>query len=324
LGSRGARQLAYRLIDNAVWLVLALILIAFSVLIDGFASPRNLTNILYHSCFVGILAIPLTFVLISRNIDLSIGSVAGLAAIVSAWLAGSSVYASGVALDPYLALALVLGIGGAVGLVNGFVITRFGVDSFLMTLATLIIVQGLALVITEGRGVSLLPDSFRLIDTIRPAGVPLMVFLASGLYVLFEWVLRRTQFGRHLYVVGGNRDAGENFGIRVQSVIVKVFVFSGIMAAFTGWLLAARLNGASPGVATTLLFDVLAACVIGGVSLRGGVGSLVGVLGGVLLLGALTNALSLMAVSPFVVDVLRGTLILAALLLDSMKRRVRL
>jgi ribose transport system permease protein len=317
------RRILLSALDNIVWVILGVSIAGFSLAVPGFASLENFNNIVYHSVFVGALAIPVTYVLISGYLDLSVGSTVGLAAILSSWLSANSPYASGLAVNPFAALVAVLLVGAAVGYVNGAFVTRLGVNSFLMTLASLIIVAGIAQLITQGNGVSLLPDSFRLIDTIRPLGIPLMVFLVGLFYVAFEFVLRRTQFGRHLYVIGGNRTAARDFGIQPGILVRRVFVFSGLMAALTGWLLAARLNGASPGIGSTLLFDVLAAAVIGGVSLSGGVGSLRGVLGGVLLLGAVQSALNIMTVSPYVVQLLRGVLVLVAIVVDAAKRKFR-
>lgn len=164
---------------------------------------------------------------------------------------------------------------------------------------------------------------FRLIDTQRILDISLMVYVMFACYLLFQFVLKSTRFGRHLYVIGGNIDAAYKHGVPVDRAILKVFIFSGVLAAFTGLLLAARADGATAAVATGFLFDVLAAIVIGGVSLNGGRGSLVGVLAGVLVLSVIRSALNIMAVSPFITDVLRGLLVMFAIILDSIKRLLR-
>jgi ribose transport system permease protein len=311
------------LLDNIVWAILLVALAFFSLTIPGYFGTNVFINIVYHGVPIGLLAIGETFVLITGNMDLSIEPVAGFAAITSAWLSGTSLYASGLALDPALSLAICLGVGALVGFINATIILRFNVDSFLATLSTFIIMQGLSLVLTNGTGVSMLPDSFRLVDTVRILGVPLMVYLMLVLYAGFYFMLTRTQFGRHLFVVGGNPDAAYNFGISVRSVVLKAYLLCGLLAGLAGWIIAARTNGATPTAATGYLFDTLAAVVIGGVSLKGGFGSLVGVFGGVLLLSSVSTALNLMDVSPFVVSVIRGSLVLFAVILDAMKRRLR-
>jgi ribose transport system permease protein len=307
-------------LDNLVWLILAGSIVLFSIGIENFASSQNYINIVYHSVFIGLLAIAETLCLLAGRMDLSVESVAGFSAILSAYLAGASRFASGLQLDPYLTLLVVMVLGGLVGAVNGFFVARLRINAFLVTLSTYIIVRGLALSLTEGRGVTALPDSFRIVDTFQIAGVPLMVFLMIALYLVFLVVLLRTRFGRHIYVIGGNSTAAQNFGVDVRGSLYRVFIISGAIAALTGWLITARSDGATPAAATGFLFEVLAAVVIGGVSLTGGVGSLVGVFAGALLLSAIHTALNMMAISPFVADVVRGSLVLAAIVLDAGKR----
>jgi ribose transport system permease protein len=150
-----------------------------------------------------------------------------------------------------------------------------------------------------------------------------MVFLMFLFYLVFQLVLKNTRFGRHIYVIGGNQTAAYNFGINVHWTIFRVFMLSGALAGFTGWLIAARTNGATPTVANGFLFETFAAVIIGGVSMTGGVGSLPGVIGGVLLLSSIHSALNILAISPFITEVVRGVLVLAAITLDSMKRLLR-
>ena len=309
-------------LDNIVWLILGAAMLIFSIGINGFASPQNYINIVYHAVFIGILAIAEAQCLLAGQMDLSVELVAGFSAILSAYLAGSSRFASGLHLDPFLTLGIVLVLGAIVGVVNAFFVTRLRINAFLVTLSTYIIVRGLALSLTEGKGVTALPDAFRIVDTFRPFGIPFMVVLLVALFVAFHFIMSNTRFGRHIYIVGGNAIAAQNFGINVRGVLVRVFVISGILAAFTGWLITARSDGATPAAATGFLFEVLAAAVIGGVSLQGGIGSLVGVFAGALLLSAIHTALNMMAISPFVADVVRGGLVLGAIVLDAVKRMV--
>ncbi len=318
-----ARQVTRRALDNLVWIILIVAVLAFSLGIDGFFSARNFVNIIYHGVFIGILAIAETYCLISGKMDLSIESTAAFSAMLAAWVMGNSQYTSGLHLPTELAVPLVLAFGCAVGLINAFMIVKLRIDAFLVTLSMYILVRGLALWLTEGKGVSLLPESFRLLDTIQIVGVPLMVYIMVAFYLFFFFVLVSTPFGRHLFVIGGNIDAAYKHGVPVGRVIVKVFVLSGVLAAFTGLLLAARADGATAASATWFLFDVLAAIVIGGVSLNGGQGSLVGVFAGVLLLSVIRSALNIMAISPFVTDVVRGLLVMFAIVLDSAKRMLR-
>lgn len=308
------------LLDNVVWVILIAALVAFSLGIRGFASTQNYINIVYHSVFIGILAIGETYCLVAGQMDLSVESMAGFGAIMAAWLAGAGQFTSGLQLDPYLALVVVMALGAAVGVVNAFFVARLHINAFLVTLSTYIIVRGLALFLTEGRGLFSMPPSFRIVDTFQVLGIPLMVFLMIGMYLAFQFVQTNTRFGRHVYVTGGNAAAAQNFGISVHGVLFRVFVLSGVLAAVAGWLITARSDGATPGAATGFLFEVLAAVVIGGVSLQGGKGRLIGVFAGVLLLSAIHSALNMLAVSPFISDVIRGSLVLLAVVLDAAKR----
>jgi ribose transport system permease protein len=270
---QGSKKIIRWVINNIVWIILIVIVVLFSITIPGFVSVGNYINIVYHSVFIGILAIAVSYCLISGNLDLSVESMAGFGAIVSAYLCGSSVFASGYGVNPYLGLLIVLGIGALLGMVNAFFVLKLNINSFLVTLSTYIIVRGIAVLLTGGQGVSRLPDSFRLIDTIRLLDIPLMVYLMFVFYFVFQFVLRNTRFGRHIYIIGGNPTAAYNFGVNVKGTILKVFILSGMLAGFTGWLIAARTNGATPTSANGFLFETLAAVIIGGVSMTGGVGS---------------------------------------------------
>jgi len=323
LAAQRANRIFRGILDNIVWIILVLLVVIFSSTIDGFFSIRNYINIIYHSVFIGMLAIAESYCLISGNLDLSIESMAGLGAILSAWLCGTSPFASGLNVNSFVGLLIIISIGALVGLINGFFILRLRIHSFLVTLSTYIIVRGLAVLLTGGKGVSQLPYSFRFVDTIRLFNMPLMVYIMLIFYIFFYFILENTRFGKHLFVIGGNINAAYNFGINVNRVLFRVFILSGIISGFTGWLMAARANGATPAIASGFLFEVLAAVVIGGVSLVGGVGSLVGVFAGVLILSSLHSALNILAISPFITEVVRGGLVLVAIVLDSVKRMFR-
>jgi ribose transport system permease protein len=324
-GARSQRfkRVSRSLLDNIVWLILALCLLVFSVAIKGFFSYENYINLLYQSVFIAILGIAEAFVLISGNMDLSVESTAACSAILSVWLCASSPYASGLHANTWAALAVILVIGAAIGGFNAFFVLKLKVDSFLVTLSTYIVVRGLAVLITGGMGMNGLPAAFRLVDTAKVFRIPLMVFLMFLLYIFFSFLLKSTRFGRHVYIIGGSKTAAYNFGILVNRVLLWVFVLSGIIAAITGWFMAARTNGATASMATGFLFEVLAAVVIGGVSLSGGMGSLVGVFAGALILSSIHSALNITAASPFLTEIIRGLLILVAVALDALRRMFR-
>jgi ribose transport system permease protein len=178
-------------------------------------------------------------------------------------------------------------------------------------------------VLTGGRSMYGLPDSFRTVATTELLGVPLLVVILVAAYVLFGILLSRTRFGRYVYLVGGNVIAPFRAGIDVDRVLYTVFVLSGVLAAIAGWLLAARTNGATANLGLGMLFEAFAAVVIGGVSLRGGVGRLSGVFAGVLLLSTIDTAINVMGIEPYYMQVIRGGLMLLAVLLDSAKTAIR-
>jgi len=320
VNSERTKRFARGILNNVVWLILILCIIIFSSSIDGYFSIRNYINILSNSAFIGILAIAESYCLISGNLDLSIESVAGYSSIFSAWLTGTSVSSSGLNINPYLTLVLCLVIGIIVGFINSYLILKFKINSFLVTLSTYIIVKGLAITLTRGAGVSMLPGSFRLVETIKIFNISLIPIIMIVIYIIFHFILQNTQFGAHIFIIGGNINAAYSFGVNVKSVIIRVFILSGALSALSGWLMTAKANGANPTMASGMLFEVLAAVVLGGVSLQGGVGSLLGVFAGVLLLSSIRSALNIMAISPFITEVIRGLLVLFAILVDSIKR----
>ena len=200
---------------------------------------------------------------------------------------------------------------------------RFRINAFIVTLATFIAIRGLGLVLTGGRSMYGLPDSFRAVATTDVLGLPLLVLILVAAYVLFSILLTRTRFGRYVYLVGGNVIAPFRAGIDVNRVLYTVFILSGVLAAIAGWLLAARTNGATANLGLGMLFEAFAAVVIGGVSLRGGIGRLSGVFAGVLLLSTIDTAINVMGIEPYYMQVIRGGLMLLAVLLDSAKNAIR-
>ncbi len=256
------------LMNNIGWVILIFCIVIFSSTINGFFSIQNYINILHHSVFIGFLAIAESYTLVTGKLDLSVESVAAFGAIFSAWLSGTSTFASGYNVNPYVSLIIVMAIGAVVGVINAYIILKLKIDAFLVTLATYLTIRGLAVFITGGTGVASLPDSFRWIDRTRPFNIPIVVFLMIACYIIFGFILSNSRFGRHIYIIGGNINAAYNFGINTNGIIIKVFVLSGTIAGLTGWLIAARANGATPAIASGFLFEILAAVVIGGVSLR--------------------------------------------------------
>ena len=311
------------LLDHLVWLILAILLIALSLSIDRFFQIGIFINILQHATFVGIIAIGLSFCIIAGHMDLSVELIMGFSAMLAAWLAASRGSASGLEAAPWLTLLIGIAFGALAGAFNGVLVICFRINAFIVTLATFIAIRGLGLVLTGGRSMYGLPDTFRAVATTDVLGLPLLVLILVAAYVLFGILLSRTRFGRYVYLVGGNVIAPFRAGIDVNRVLYTVFILSGVLVVIAGWLLAARTNGATANLGLGMLFEAFAAVVIGGVSLRGGIGQLSGVFAGVLLLSTIDTAINVMGIEPYYMQVIRGGLMLLAVLLDSAKNAIR-
>jgi ribose transport system permease protein len=237
----GKKEILLWMLDNVVWFILLIVLIGFSIGIEGFGQWGIYRNIFYHAVFVGILAIGEAMCIISRELDLSVESVLGLAAVVTAYLTGSSSDASGLLLHGYATLLIVLAMGALIGLFNGFFIVRLGISSFIITLSGYLMFRALGLILTKGHGVIRLRPEVIWVARTDIGPIPLMIIIMVFMYALFYFVLTRTQFGRHIYLVGDSREASYNAGIKVGRVLILVFMISGILSALAGWLLAARV-----------------------------------------------------------------------------------
>lgn len=323
-----ARDIAEFVLDHLVWIVLVVVLLAFSAAIPNFFQIGILLNIFEQSTFVGILAIGLSLVIIAGHMDLSIESTMALTAMVTAVLFGSNGAGLKFSFDPAwlnlpASVALSIGIGLLIGASNAYLAVRLKINAFIVTLASYIWVRGLVVVLSGGRSVYGLPPEIRWVSIASVLGVPMLVWVTLSAFVVFSFVLAKTPFGRHVLMVGGNAVAAFRAGIRVDRLVTMTFLLSGALAGFAGWLLASRTAGATANLGTGMLFEVFAAVVIGGVSLKGGVGGLSGVVAGVLLLSSISTAINVMGMPPHYTQVIRGGLVLAAILLDTVKTTLR-
>lgn len=289
-----------------------------SVISDNFLSSRNIINVLRQTSINGILAIGMTFVILTRGIDLSVGSVVALAGVVSASFAttSSSGFIPGA---PYIAmLPLVVGVlaGTAVGSLSGLAVARFSVPAFVATLGMLSAARGLTLIYSGGRPIPALTDGYRWIGTGDIAGIPVPIVLFALVFLLSHFVLSRTRFGRHVYAVGGNPHAAKVSGLPVRRIRFAVYAISGALAGIAGMVLAARTGSALPQAGVAYELDAIAAVVIGGTSLAGGIGRVSGTVIGALLIGVMNNGLDLLGVESYYQQVIKGGLIVVAVLLD--------
>lgn len=318
-GTFGRRAILLFVLENLVWFILAIVLIAASLAIENFFQIGIFINILRQATFVGIISVGLSMAIISGHMDLSVESVMAFSAMLAAIIVGSNGAGWGLDVNTWLTLLLSIMVGAAIGAANGVLVVKLGISAFIVTLAAYIGVRGIGLVLSGGRSVYGLPDDFRGVANTEPLGIPVLVMLLVLTYLVFGFVLKRTRFGRYIYMIGGNRTAPYRAGIPVHRILITVFMLSGALAAFAGWLLAARTNGATANLGIGMLFEAFAAVVIGGVSLTGGVGRLSGVFAGVLILSTIDTAINVMGMPPHYMQVIRGGLVLVAVLLDSFK-----
>ena len=309
-----------RLIIQEYGIFLAFLLLAFILSLSNeyFLTPGNISNVLLQTSINGVLAIGMTFVILTRGIDLSVGSVVALAGIVSASFATTSASA-GIAGGPYpfyVALAIGILVGLACGALVGLIVSRFAVPAFVATLGMLSAARGMTLIYGGGKPVPALTPEFRWIGTGNILSIPMPVILLAVVFAVSWWVLTRTRFGRYIYAVGGNPHAAKTSGINVTRMKFSVYMISGSLSGLAGMMLSARTGSALPQAGIAYELDAIAAVVIGGTSLSGGVGRVTGTLIGALIIGVMNNGLDLMGIQSYYQQVLKGALIVGAVMLD--------
>jgi ribose/xylose/arabinose/galactoside ABC-type transport system permease subunit len=301
----------FLILDNLVWPLLIVVFLGFSLTLPNtFLTSRNIEFLLYSSAALGMITLAESVCLLSGHFDLSVGAIAGFTAMVTAnvlvnWFPGT---------PGLVGIVVILALGGFIGLMNGFSVAHLGVNPFLQTLAFLIIFEGGVLVVSP-YPVSGLPDSYTYLGNASIAGVPVAVLVLLGVFALFGFLMKYTRFGLMVYSVGGNEEASAEAGIDTKRVIVTVYIISGVLAALGGLLYTGFLQSATPALADNDLFPAFAAAVIGGISLFGGRGNLVGALAGVLLLGTIEAGLVMLTVDPNLIRTINGGVLLAAVLL---------
>ena len=291
-------------------LVLSLCLaIAFSLSTDHFLTPFNLSNVLYQAALVGLLAVGMTPLLISGNIDLSVGAIVGMAACLAIKLQEQQ-------MDLSIIIVISIAAGGLLGVLNGLIVEKIGISSFIVTLAAMIGYRGLTFLYAGDA--SLNGTDERLIDLglLSWGPVSFISLLFVGLALVFQWMLGSSLHGRNSYAIGGNRRAAVDAGIRVSRHVIANFALSGLMAALCGVAMAAKLGAATPKFGTDYELWAVTAIVLGGTRLRGGKGTVVGTFGAVLALATLRNGMDLIQVPPFYVPVIVGSALIVALLFD--------
>lgn len=293
---------------------LAILIIIVSILNPSFLEPLNILNLLRQVSINALIAFGMTFVILTGGIDLSVGSILALS---SAFVANMMV--SG--FDPVFAIIVGCLLGGVMGMVNGLLITQGKMAPFIATLATMTIFRGLTLVYTNGNPITGLGDSmtFQLFGRGYQFGIPVPAITMIITFAILWVVLHKTSFGRKTYAIGGNEKAAIVSGIKVSRVKIMIYTLAGLMSALAGAILTSRLNSAQPTAGTSYELDAIAAVVLGGTSLSGGRGRIVGTLIGALIIGTLNNGLNMLGVSSFYQMVVKGIVILIAVLIDRKK-----
>ena len=304
---------------------LAVMVIALALLSDKFLTIANQRNILLQISVNLCLSIGMTLIILTGGIDLSVGAMLGLAGAVAAGLLknGLVLKVFGVVLQftPFGAMVAGILVGLALGWFNGFAITRFKLPPFVATLGMLSIARGLTMLWTGGFPVTDLGPKFGFIGAGFFLGVPMAVWISAALVAIFYFISRRTTLGRYIYAVGGSEKATAFSGINVDLIKVSVYALGGALAAVAGLIVTARLDAADPKAGLGYELDCIAAVVIGGTSLSGGRGSILGTVLGCLIIGVLNNGLFLLDVSPFWQQVVKGFVILAAVAADKLGSR---
>jgi len=314
------------LLDRAgMQLILGALIIVCWLSVRNFGSPENIMNLLLQVSTVGIVATTMLFCLASGNFDLSVGTLIPAGGVLCAL-----VLRHGGSLP--LAIIAALAFGAFVGLVNGVVVARFKINPLITTLSTMMMVRGAAFVFADGKSIGIANETMlNLANAAFPViynrnggilfQITLPVWICLGLFALFGFVLRRTTFGRNTLAIGGNEEAARLAGINVNSVKITIFTLQGIVATLAGVLLAARLGIGDPKTAQGSELSIISACVLGGVSLSGGVGRMSYVIAGVFIMGIVENAMNLLNIDSFYQYIVRGAILLGAVMLDQLKQR---
>ena len=303
--------------QNLGTIVALIILIVFvSVLNPAFLQVNNLLNLMRQLIINGFIALGMTFVILTGGIDLSVGSTLALTSAIFAGLLQGG-------MPTILAILIALGLGLILGLVNGILITKGKLAPFIVTLATMTIFRGLTLVYMDGRPIAGPKDdfAFQFLGKGQFFGIPFQVILFIIAYLILCILLTKTSYGRKIYAVGGNEKASFISGIKIDKVKILVYVISALMAVLSGLVLTSRLNSAQPTAGSAYEMDAIAAVVLGGTSMTGGSGSLTGTLIGILILGVLNNGLNLLGVSSFYQQIVKGVVILIAVLIDRKRNK---
>jgi inositol transport system permease protein len=307
-----------------IFLVFIAMLIVASILSPAFLSKTNLINVVRQMSVVGLIALGVTGVIVSAGIDLSSGSVVGLSAVVAASLSQLPDYPAafykGLQVPLFVAILAACGVGALVGLINGSLVAKTRIPPFIATLGTLTAIRGAALLYTGGRPISDLTDGYNFIGQGDLFGIPVPILLLVLMALVTHVLYSQTKFGKYVYAIGGNEQAARVSGINVGKYKMLMYVYAGFLAGLAGLVVSARIGSGQPGLGQGYELDAIAAAVIGGASLSaGGIGTVAGTVVGALIIGVLNNILDLTNVSAYWQQIIKGCIIVGAVILDQLK-----
>jgi ribose/xylose/arabinose/galactoside ABC-type transport system permease subunit len=316
LGGSKLNKSLFKMQETGVGLALILLVVIFSLTSPDFFSLENLLNITRQVSVITILAIAMTFVIISGGIDLSVGSNLAFVGVVTASVMVNQ------QISPLGASLIGISLGIGIGIINGVLIAYLKMNPFITTLGTMTAFRGLTLLFTDGYPVYGLPKGFSSIGQGYIFGIPIPSVILVIVAVLAMVVLGRTRFGRHIYAIGGNEEGAVFSGIRVSRNKLFVYSISGLLCGLAAVIQTSRIGSGVPNIGSGYELDAIAAVIIGGAALSGGSGTVLGTVLGAAVLGTLSNGLSLLNVSPFIMQIISGTVILLAVLLDNIRTNI--
>lgn len=305
--------------EYGIFLIFVLLIIVLSIARPNFLRPQNIMNVLRQISINGLLSIGMTFVILTGGIDLSVGSMLAFGGVIAASLASDAM--GGTITHPMVAAGVALLAGLVLGSMNGALIAKFRLPSFVVTLGMLSMARGFTFIYTDGMPIPRIDKRFLVFGQGVVFGIPLPVIIFIIVYIIAWLTLNNTRYGRYIYAVGGNEKSAKVSGVNTRLVVFSVYAISGILSALGGVILTARTTAGLPQAGMSYELDAIAAVVIGGTSLSGGQGVLSGTLVGALLIGVINNGLDLLGVSSYFQQVVKGAIIVGAVLLDSFRKK---
>ncbi|MEW5816672.1 MAG: L-arabinose ABC transporter permease AraH [Spirochaetota bacterium] len=308
-------QLISRAAEKSSFLIIFIFLFTiFSIFVPHFFSVINIIGLALSISMAGMVACTMLFCLAAGDFDLSVESVIAFSGVFTTVIINSTGSVTAGILSGILA-------GGIVGYINGFLIAKFQMNALITTLATMQIVRGLGFIVSQGSAVGVYKPIFFVLGTGRVLGIPNPIWFTIIMFIIFGFLLNRTSFGRNTLAIGGNMEASRLAGISVEKIKIMIFMIQGLAAGLAGVILASRMTSGQPNTSVGFSLDVISACVLGGVSLSGGVATVSGMIVGVLIMGTVQNVMNLLNIPTFYQYLVRGMILILAVLLDKLRQK---